>query len=189
MSTDSQGDSTTCRIARSPDGKVKLHHDDSKGGRIILWEPIGETVVETIFDTEGGILVQSLLKMEGTRIHERTSTYMKNAGLGEAREVEFTDVKLNKRCPNCGKDTLSRRASTVRDFKDIPIMPIYDCTSCRWRSYYLTDTYLTYLVHNNKELFDHEESSELEKDERQFLGELKEYIIRIFASKRILCIK
>ncbi len=190
MSTGNQVSATaTCTIAKGPGGRMKLHHYDDKGGRTVLWEPINGAVIETIFDLEGGILVQSLLKIDGTGIVERVGSYMENAGLKEPKEADFSDVKLDKKCPKCGSAALERKAGKVTDYNEVPVMPIYDCASCQWRSYYLTDTYLTYLVHNHKELFDNEESTMLAVNEAQFVKDLKEYIIRIFASKRILCVK
>jgi hypothetical protein len=68
-------------------------------------------------------------------------------------------------------------------------MPLYSCTGCSTKSYYLTRDYLEYLVDNNNSMFEAAELSELSKDKNAFMSELEAYIIRIFASKKIMCIK
>lgn len=63
--------------------------------------------------------------------------------------------------------------------------PIFRCTKCDKRFYSITRTYLERLVDRKAELFDEKELEELRKDRETFINTLNEYIIRIFASKRI----
>lgn len=82
-----------------------------------------------------------------------------------------------------------RYVEAFRSKNTMPVMPLYYCTNCSKQSYYLTNTYLEYLIYNNKGLFTNKEQVELQNDEEAFIAELKEYIIRIFASKKIMQIK
>ncbi len=105
----------------------------------------------------------------------------------ETRNVDFTEIKLNKQCPSCASYSLSRDIDF--DKQKVPIMPTYVCAQCQGKSYYLSDSYLNYLVSDNSELFSEKELKEMTSNKEAFLSELKEYIIRIFASKRIIRIK
>ena len=100
-------------------------------------------------------------------------------------EKAYEEVKLNRQCPHCGETSLVRFADSVVASKDLPVMPLYSCSVCKKRSYYLTDEYLEFLVKNNASLFEGAELAELEKDSQAFMHEIKEYIIRIFAAKHI----
>jgi len=60
---------------------------------------------------------------------------------------------------------------------------------CKAKSYYLTDEYLEFLVDSNYNMFSDDEQREIERDKNAFLKELRAYIIRIFASKKIQSIK
>ncbi len=53
----------------------------------------------------------------------------------------------------------------------------------------LADEYLDALVKNNASLFGKDEIRERGKDGRAFVNTLQEYVIRIFASKRISRLK
>jgi hypothetical protein len=53
----------------------------------------------------------------------------------------------------------------------------------------MTDEYLDYLISSNPELFGKGELDEFRKDKEKFMGELRRYIISIFASKRIKSIE
>lgn len=111
------------------------------------------------------------------------------ASVHTASEKTYEEVKLNRQCPHCGGTSLVRFANSVMTSKELPVMPIYSCNACTKRSYYLTDEYLAFLVKNNKALFEGAELAELEKDSQAFMHEMKEYIIRIFATKHIARIR
>ncbi|MCL5430146.1 MAG: hypothetical protein M1504_01555 [Candidatus Marsarchaeota archaeon] len=168
-------------------GKVRLDYSEGNGGRVALWEPFDNGVLETLFDTKGGILKQSLMEIKDKKedvaaagvglIVERTSSRITNG--------KYSEISIDKKCPSCNKSDLSRIASTVNDSSKIPVMPMYECRSCGSQSYYLTDEYLEYLVTNNRDLFSENEAKELASQRGATLNELREYIIRIFACKRI----
>lgn len=170
-------------------GATKLEYSEN-GSRITkLWEKMGEHTLETTFNSDGAILVQELTKLSDSGIDERISLILKSAGVVMLKDMRYEDVKLNKPCPKCASPGLSRHLDAFSTRQDIPVMPLYHCKSCGSQSYYLTDSYLEYLVLNNKSMFDVKELSELDANKQAFMEELKAYIIRIFASKRIMCIK
>jgi len=105
------------------------------------------------------------------------------------QEKPFEEIKISKSCPHCNTNSLVRYVDAYSSRQVIPIMPIYSCKNCSKQSYYLTDSYLEYLVYSKKELFSNDEQTELRNNESAFITELKEYIIRIFASKKIMQIK
>jgi predicted RNA-binding Zn-ribbon protein involved in translation (DUF1610 family) len=101
---------------------------------------------------------------------------------------DFNEPELSKQCPYCGSNKLVRYTKANKHAA-IPVMPLYICEECRAKSYYLTDEYLEYLVDSNRDMFSQEEQAEIVKDKIAFLKELRAYIIRIFASKKIQSIK
>lgn len=177
-------------VSRSKNGKVKLEYVQDGKKRTALWEPMCNGVVETIFDDSGAVLRQVLLPEkagEGADCHmQRLISELK---VMKTAEKEFSEVKINKKCPTCDSDSLVRFTEGITDTTKAPVMPTYICKSCNGKSYYLTDDYLEYLVSNNKEMFEPKELAEMEKDRGAFIHELREYIIRIFASKKIARIK
>lgn len=145
-------------------------------------------MLETTFDKNGAILKQQLLALDGKQLEERIKQELISASVQKTKERPFEEIKLNKKCPNCGSSSLTRCAKSVLG-SEAPVMPLYLCSSCNTRSYHLTTTYLEYLVKNNPDLFAKEELSEFEKGNDAFISELQGYILRIFASKKIISIK
>ncbi|MDE1868785.1 MAG: hypothetical protein KGH60_02355 [Candidatus Micrarchaeota archaeon] len=168
---------------------VKLEYHENGAKITKLWEQRGDHTLETTFNGDGAILVQELTKLDHKDVLQRVDIILKNAGIISAKEVQYEDVKLNKQCPKCSASGLSRHVEAFSTRQEIPVMPLYHCKGCGSQSYYLTDSYLEHLVVNNKGMFDVKELSELDANKQAFMDELKAYIIRIFASKRIMCIK
>jgi hypothetical protein len=177
-------------VAIDRKGNVKLEYLHNGEKRIRLWEKKdADKVLETTFDSEGSILVQVPIKQDGAAIDYRVRQTVKEAGASKVVKTEFTGVRFNKPCPKCGEFGLARYVEAFASNEDIPVMPIYYCKGCKSQSYYLTDAYLNYLIENNSSLFEQQELAELSKDRAAFTNEIREYIIRIFASKKVLCIK
>lgn len=174
-------------VAISDAGAVQLEFLSQNRRNTVQWELVNGAVLESLFDADGGILRQKLHENSSKEGMSATSAllerFAEKEGIFVMGEREFREIKLKKGCPKCGKEELKRELSPV------PVMPIYICSDCDSRSYHLTDDYLEYLVENNKELFDGKELQEMSGSREKFTAELKEYVIRIFASKRIACIK
>ncbi len=179
----------TAFVSTDPKGKMRLEFSSQGEKRIRLWEAHKDNVLETTFDANGSILVQKLLMPEKDVMKRRLHESLKEANASETKEKPFEEVKLNKSCPKCGEYRLSRYVESYASKWEIPVMPLYHCLNCNTKSYYLTEHYLGYLVDTKKELFSEAELSEMERNKSAFINELKGYIIRIFASKKIMSIE
>ena len=99
---------------------------------------------------------------------------------------EYKGVSVDAACASCN-GVLARELDLVHPsvINTVPVVPSYICRGCSKRFYSMTDTYLKSLVANKKELFDEKDLKELSENEEAFVSTLQEYIIRIFASKKI----
>lgn len=176
-------------ISESPEHSIKLEYELGGEPLQVLWEPKGEGyTLQTTFDKYGGILDQKLINIKDHDQKEVVEAFMESNEI-EPKESVYEPIKLHKECPSCHHNTLVRHASTEKKPSKIPIMPMYDCSSCGAKAYHLTDRYLKKLIVSNKELFEGMDMKEFEADEQKFINELKAYILRVFASKHVLNIK
>lgn len=171
------------------DGKIKLEYKSNNDSRIKLWETLEDMTLETTFDSNGLVLLQNLYEFDEKNVEYRIREVMRESGISKLSEGEYSEVKIMKLCPNCNERSLQRFVEAFRSRNELPIVPIYYCQKCRTKSYHLTNQYLEYLVENNRNLFAESEISELERDKAAFMDEIREYIIRMFASKKIINIK
>ncbi|HUY70273.1 MAG TPA: hypothetical protein VMV00_01750 [Candidatus Baltobacteraceae bacterium] len=174
-------------VSRGDSGEIKLEYSAPDGNVRKLWERVSDSILETMFDSEGGILEQRLHK-GGANAEEFLSNESKTHKL-ELKESKYESIRLDKSCPTCNTPNPSRHVEAFRSAGEVPVMPTYHCKQCATKSYYLTEGYLDNLVRGNSSMFTGNELKELQADEAAFKAELKAYIIRIFASKRIVCIK
>ncbi len=154
-----------------------------------MWERRKENTLETTFAADGAVLLQRHMKLNDAELNGIINETLIEAKISKVSQKEYSDVKISKSCPKCGADTLQRYVEAFASKDEIPVMPIYYCNGCTTKSFYLTNQYLEYLVETNRELFEENEKLELERDKSKAIGELREYIIRMFASKKILNIK
>ena len=183
---------STPAITRNGKGKIRLDYSEGESRRAVLWEPMDGGVVETVFDGDGIVIRQILMPQknrEDTDFH--LIRFINSNGIKDARESNetLTEITLKKQCPGCGNPELKRFTENLTDPKKAPVMPIYVCTSCKAHGYHLSDRYLEYLVDVNNSLFSEKERAEFAKNRSAALSELREYIIRIFASKKIARIR
>ncbi|ASI13371.1 hypothetical protein Mia14_0025 [Candidatus Mancarchaeum acidiphilum] len=176
-------------ISESPTHSIKLEfYSEGTGMVTMVWEPVEDAILQTLFDLTGGVLDQKLIESDGKSARDFADGFIEANGLEDVRESVYEDVKLDKACPKCGSKDLSRSEATLKK-SNIPIIPTYICKHCNAKSYYLTDTYLKDLVENHKDLFDENELKELNNDKAKLLENMQEYISRIFAVKKIYRIK
>jgi hypothetical protein len=174
-----------------PDGRVRMDYVHDGLHRSATWEPLEGGLLETVFDSSGAILRRELFgAMSGPAATDaRIQQFSRDNGITPIlSSQEYKPVKISKECPSC-KNAALRVHFGVEDGGVVPVMPVYICASCNGRSYHITDEYLDFLVSGKKDLFSKEELKEMEATREAFRKELKEYIIRIFASKRIMCIR
>ena len=168
---------------------MKLEYPKEGGQKIILWETKNNNTLETSFNEHGYILMQRVVNLDTVPLAQRVIESLKEAKISQTRETQFSDVRIDKACPKCGEYKLSRYVEAFASKNEVPVMPLYYCAICTTKSYHLTNEYLEYLVENNKPMFSEAELLELDKDKTKFVTELQAYIIRIFASKKVMCIK
>ena len=179
-------------VSLGPNGEIKLLHKRAGSDHVMLWESMADGVVETKFSSIGEVVYRKAEKYpEGKGATHFLKEYADKEKIALKTEPVFSEVVLDKPCPTCGTRAvmIDYRQRRLKSVNDVPVMPIYTCGTCNTRSYHLTDSYLEYLVYNNASLFSGVESQEMSSDRDKFLHELREYIIRIFASKRIVQIK
>ena len=174
-------------LSKSGKGKVRLDYIENGRERTVLWEPVRDGMIETVFD-EDGVVARALFHKSKDSAERFADTFMREKGIGVEKGV-YSEVKIKKSCPGCGESALIRIAESAEDSKKVPITPLYKCSKCNNQSYYLSDEYLDYLVTSNRALFDEKELKELDSNKEKFMTELKEYIIRIFASQKIMRIR
>jgi len=179
---------TEALLSESPKRALKLEYQSDGKSVTILWERLHfKSILQTVFDGHGGILDQKVITPDKP-LGEFVDSFAKNESFS-IKKTAYKEVSLSKNCPSCGSKNLVRYAEHLSNPKDIPVMPIYLCTKCRSKSYYLTDGYLNRLVSEHPGLFSEGELSVLNENSRAFAQELKEYIVRFFAAKKVLNIK
>ncbi|MCL5420030.1 MAG: hypothetical protein M1354_04105 [Candidatus Marsarchaeota archaeon] len=142
-------------------------------------------VLVTEFSQGGGVLNQTY--MDGSDAGEALSRYL---GTGFAVVVkntgDYPGVELKARCTGCGGRVVRELdAMMPEEIGDVPVVPLFSCAMCRKRFYSMTDSYLRRLVDANISLFEAGELAEKAKDSDAFINTLREYIVRILASKKM----
>ncbi len=99
---------------------------------------------------------------------------------------DYNGISICVKCPKC-KGDISREFDVcdILSVKEVPVVPILICRKCNEKYYSMNKEYIDFLVENNEHLFTPEELEERKKDTKSFTNELNEYIIRIFAAKKI----
>ena len=175
-------------MSKDDKGHIKLEYTHNGKQRIMLWETRDASTLETLFDADGSILMQKMANSDKDALARKIANVLKEANVSGTKETAYSDVRFNRPCPKCGERKLLRYVEAFSSKREVSIMPLYHCQNCSTKSYHLTDDYLGYLVDNNTEHFGESELLEMKKNREAFLAELKGYIIRIFASKKIMCI-
>ncbi len=169
-------------MSRGEDGIVRVDHE-AEGALISeTFEAAAGGVLHSSFNSNGELLDQRLLR-GAANADKRAEDFV--SGLrSEALPTDYSAIRLQKRCSKCGAPQLERDTSGLDS--DVRVVPVYVCGSCKARHFHLGDAYLSKLVKSNKALFSESEVAAFEKEPEIFMEELKEHIIRIFASKRIM---
>ena len=166
--------------------KYRIVYGSGENRNIETFEDVRIGILETTFDADGEVLDQKLLKRE-IGIEEAARSFLEGIE-GEVKANAYREVEIAKACPKCGSTNVKRDIGALKE-DGIPIVPRYVCVDCGTHSYRLTDRYLEKLVYSNRQMFSKEELEALDRDRAAFMKELKEYIIRIFASKKIMEIR
>ncbi|MGC8479817.1 MAG: hypothetical protein ACP5M9_04095 [Candidatus Micrarchaeia archaeon] len=150
---------------------------------IDIYEKTNKGILMTKFSKTHGVISQIYMK-QGTIPELFYKEYRNDFVIEEKQSKEKTSI--DKRCDSCS-GILYRELEYTEPWNitDVPVVPIFRCGSCSKRFYSMTKEYLEDLVVKNKDLFDDNEISELNKNKEEFINTLNAYIIRIFASKKI----
>ncbi len=160
----------------------------SVGGkeRFSLFELTPNGVLITDFSAKGEVLDQ--LGSEDTDIYQQAQAHI--AKFAPDKDIRFTKYdgsEIKAKCTECKTGTIRRELDFV-DPKNIVAlhpMPIFVCLACRNKFISVTDEYVSALAKRNPHLFDKSEIEEKNKDWDGFIKELRQYIISVFAAKRI----
>jgi hypothetical protein len=147
-------------------------------------EKVKGGVLISEFGMERGILGQAYVK-SGDPLGELAG-YLHAVGVVRGISGGYARVELRNGCQDCGSGVVVRELDVVDAEKaDVPVVPIFTCTACKKRFYAITDEYLSRLVEGNLYLFAEDELEERGRDKDAFINTLNEYVIRVFASKKI----
>lgn len=180
---------TEITVLSSPDGRLKADFNYNNEKVTVLSEKVKRGFLVTEFNCNGEVIGQSLESAsEGISALKKHAPDIGDLSYKIVNTAAYEGMGINAYCSKCGKKSIKRELDLLdtKSLSKIPVMPIFVCTSCGQRYYSLTDTYLKKLIHSNIDLFTNEELAERDKDEDSFVNELKEYIIRIFASKKVM---
>lgn len=173
-------------IYASDDGRARTQRYLKDGDRqFCLAEPVAKGTLITEFNDVGEVLNQ--VYKEGVGVSGGLTSYL---GLKEnetKRIGKYDGIKINAKCKDCGNRGLVRELDLLHpaEIKDIPIVPLFVCAKCKKRHYSMTRGYLKVLVAGNEGLFEGDELKEIKGDTQAAMDVLNEYVIRIFASKKI----
>jgi hypothetical protein len=155
------------------------------GENFCIVEKTGNGVLVTEFTEHGVVTDQAYHKVNDpeTVINE----YLSPVGKVELRITDvYEKVYSKKQCKQCNGSVV--RELDLKDPKtitNVPVVPLFVCVKCSKRYYSMSNRYLMHLVSSNQDLFDEKDLKDKEKDIDAFINTLNEYIIRIFASKKI----
>jgi hypothetical protein len=161
-----------------------LYHRE-KDKFFCLAEPTSSGVLVTEFNSEGEVVNQAY----GSNVDARgcVEGYVGTGIQYIEVKAEYRGIVMNAKCRNCGGTGLVRELDThkLSEIRDVPVVPLFLCSSCKSAHYSLTDAYLRKLVESNRDLFEADELAGISADMNGSINTLQEYIIRIFASKKI----
>jgi hypothetical protein len=118
---------------------------------------------------------------------EEMRAYLGKNDIKINEKVPYAPLKIKSKCHGCGKEEMRRELESVpaEKISDVPVVPIFVCGGCGKRYYTMNELFLKNLVAMNKDLFESADIKEMQKDEDAFIHNLREYVIRTFASKKI----
>lgn len=175
-------------VFESSDGRLRTDLVDP-GDSFVLAEKTAKGVLLSKFSLDGELLDQ-VYSRNGAAL-DNLKAYLNSEELSVKKVAEYKHVLVNTECNGCRSRSIKRVLDLVEPNKivDVPVVPLFVCTACRKKFYSMSNSYLAKLVKNNLDLFESDDAKKKDKDEAAFINELKENIIRIFASKRITLIR
>jgi len=170
----------------SVDGRLRTcEYASDEGNCFCVAEATGAGTLITRFKSGGDVLDQTCEVSKDAK--SVLCDYLKGEGA-----IDFTNsgayerITVDAKCDRC-KGEIARELDLKKpeEIRSVPVVPIFVCKSCGRRFYSMTDVYLTRLARRQSSLFSANELREMEKNEREFMTNVREHVIRIFASKKI----
>ncbi len=172
------------KLYKKSEGRYITESYGEKNNIIKVYERTADGTLVTEIMKSNGVLSQNYFK--GTSISNILFREYKNDFLIEEKK-DLEKISLDKSCTFCsGKLFRELEFLEPINIKVIPIVPIFRCSSCGKRFYSMTNQYLEKLVSENKELFEKDDIESFNKNKEEFINTLNAYIIRIFASQKII---
>jgi hypothetical protein len=173
-------------VFRSPDKRHKTSTYFVEGkANICIAEPTKKGVLVTQLSEQGEVIDQ--VYSVGGDVAPTLAAY-----LGPSVKAKFVEVPryeglaLRAKCASCnGRIVRELDSKRPEEIEEVPVIPIFCCVSCQKRFYNISNSYLRKLVELNPDMFEKEDLVEKEKDGDAFINTLNEYIVRVFASKKI----
>ncbi len=148
---------------------------------MFIFEKTGKGVLATTIDRTKGVLDQEYVLKS---LEETIGAYVPDNIVTRVNELPRTT--LEKACGVCGTKLVRElEFADPAALENVPVVPIFRCVKCDKRYYSMTKEYVERLVERNMDLFEPDEISELGKSRESSINNINEYIIRIFASKKI----
>ncbi len=156
--------------------------------RFSLFEKTLHGVLITDFNSNGEVLSQ--IYSQKSDLKKEADEYLSVRG-AEVRYLDYEKLLVKASCADCGSMDIVRVLDTidVSRIVDIPVVPLFSCTNCKARLFSITDEYLGRLVKSNPDLFDKSEIEKRDRDWNAFINELRQYIVSVFAMKKIKHLK
>ena len=175
----------TIWASRSPDDRYRTDFY-AKGGQglFAVAEGTAKGTLVTEFNRAGEVMDQVYYR---SKAGEDALADFLGANVSVRSVKEYSKVDVSAECDACRSMKIGREMdfASPSGIEKVPVVPIYKCTGCGKRFYSMSDRYLGALVGRNEDLFEEKELGELDINAGEFMTTLNEYIIRIFASKKI----
>ncbi len=174
------------KARRSPDRRLRTDNFKSKEGMVFcVAEPTAWGSLVSKFRTSGEIVDR--VENERTR-NAGTALDMYLTGFGTLEIIdtgEFERVIAAARCTACGGSTIARELDTkdTSTLQEIPVVPIFACTSCGGRFCLVGNDYIKTLISRYSKYIAMEKGENSES--RDFVSTVRNNIIRSFASQNI----
>lgn len=170
----------------SVDGRLRTcEYPSDEGNCFCVAEATGSGTLITRFKSSGDVLDQTCdLSKDAKSV---LCDYLKGEGaLDFTNSGAYERVAVDARCGRCkGEIIRGLDLKNPEEIRSVPVVPIFVCKGCGRRFYSMTEAYLTRLAHRQSFLFSADDLKEMKKNEREFINNVREHVIRIFASKKI----
>lgn len=179
-------------VYQSGDGRLRSAIYLSDGERVFATaEKVQQGVLVSEFNESGELLDQIYKKTDQPlrEIAEHLGNFTNEIDVAKAEA--HLPIKARAICESCNGKEIVREFDTIDTKKvaNVPVVPIFVCSGCKKRYYSMNPKYLKRLIARNPDLFKPEELKGSDVDEVAFMKEIQEYMIRIFASKKLAMMK